>query len=34
LKSIVPCSRIGVVPNHLHLKVVLDEKKYSKRKFF
>ena len=34
LKSIVPCSRIGVVPNHLHLKVVLDGKKHGKRKIF
>jgi serine/threonine protein kinase len=34
LKSIVPCSNIGVDPNHVHLKVVLDDKKQSKRKFF
>ena len=33
LKSIIPCSRIGVVPSHLHLKV-LDGKKHSKRKLF
>lgn len=34
IKSIVPCSNIGVVPNHMHLKVVLDDKKHGKRKFF
>jgi len=34
LKSIVPCSKNGIVPNHMHLKVVLDEKKHNKRKFF
>lgn len=34
LKSIVPCSNIGIIPDHTHLKVALDEKKHSKRKFF
>ena len=33
LKSIVPCSRQGIIPDHTHLKVVLD-KKHSKRRFF
>lgn len=33
LKSIVPCSRPGVVPGHLHIKVAVDEKQ-GKRKFF
>jgi serine/threonine protein kinase len=34
LKSIVSCSQSGVVPSHMHLKVVLDDKKNGKRKFF
>lgn len=34
LKSIEPCSREGVVPGHLHIKVAVDEKKQTKRKFF
>ncbi|KAF9456780.1 kinase-like domain-containing protein [Collybia nuda] len=34
LKSIAPCSREGVVPGHLHIKVAVDEKKQTKRKFF
>ncbi|KAF8636566.1 hypothetical protein AX17_003377 [Amanita inopinata Kibby_2008] len=33
LKSIVPCSLSRVVPNHTHIKVMVDEKP-SKRKFF
>jgi len=34
LKSIISCSESGVVPSHMHLKVVLDDKKGGKRKFF
>ncbi|KAF8201677.1 other/HAL protein kinase [Pholiota molesta] len=33
LKSIEPCSRPGVVPKHVHIKVTVDEKQ-GKRKFF
>lgn len=33
LKSIVPCSRPGVQPCHVHIKVAVDEKQ-GKRKFF
>jgi serine/threonine protein kinase len=33
LKSIVPCSRPGVPPQHVHIKVTVDEKQ-SKRRFF
>ncbi|KAF9567552.1 Pkinase-domain-containing protein [Agrocybe pediades] len=33
LKSIVPCSVPGVVPQHVHIKVAVDEKQ-TKRKFF
>ncbi|TFK76534.1 Pkinase-domain-containing protein [Pluteus cervinus] len=33
LRNIVPCSRSGVTPTHLHIKVAVDEKS-SKRRFF
>lgn len=33
LKSVVPCSTPGVVPQHVHIKVAVDEKQ-GKRKFF
>jgi hypothetical protein len=33
LKSIEPCSREGVVPKHVHIKVAVDEKQ-RKRRFF
>jgi len=33
LKSIVPCSRPGAQPCHMHIKVATDEKQ-GKRKFF
>ncbi|KAJ7109288.1 kinase-like domain-containing protein [Mycena epipterygia] len=33
LKSIEPCSRVGVVPKHVHIKVTVDEKQ-GKRRFF
>ncbi|KAK7014934.1 kinase domain-containing protein [Favolaschia claudopus] len=33
LKSIEPCSREGVVPKHVHIKVAIQEKQ-SKRRFF
>ncbi|KAJ7632533.1 other/HAL protein kinase [Roridomyces roridus] len=33
LKSIEPCSRAGVVPKHMHIKVAVDEKQ-GKRRFF
>lgn len=34
LRSIVPCSRPGVVPNHVHTKVAVEEKQNNKRRFF
>ncbi|KAG6878699.1 hypothetical protein C0993_011514 [Termitomyces sp. T159_Od127] len=34
LKNIVPCSRLGVQPEHVHIKVTDDDKKTSKRRFF
>src|ERR1700722_1626511 len=33
LKSITPCSTVGVSPQHMHIKVTVDEKP-SRRKFF
>ncbi|PPQ86850.1 hypothetical protein CVT25_012569 [Psilocybe cyanescens] len=33
LKGIEPCSMLGVVPKHVHIKVAVDEKQ-TKRKFF
>ncbi|KDR81519.1 hypothetical protein GALMADRAFT_221383 [Galerina marginata CBS 339.88] len=33
LRSVDPCSKVGVVPGHLHIKVAVDEKQ-GKRKFF
>jgi len=33
LRSIEPCSREGVVPKHMHIKVTVDEKQ-GKRRFF
>lgn len=33
LKSIVPCSHEGVTPNHMHIKVAIEEAK-GKRRFF
>jgi hypothetical protein len=33
LRSIEPCSKVGVVPGHMHIKVAVDEKQ-GKRKFF
>ncbi|KAI0950537.1 hypothetical protein AcV7_008973 [Taiwanofungus camphoratus] len=33
LRSVVPCSEPGVKPNHVHIKVSVDEKQ-SKRRFF
>ncbi|KAJ7709998.1 kinase-like domain-containing protein [Mycena rosella] len=33
LRSIEPCSRKGVVPKHMHIKVTVDEKQ-GKRRFF
>ena len=33
LKSIEPCSKLGIVPNHVHIKVAVEEKP-GKRKFF
>jgi len=33
LKSLEPCSRVGVEPKHLHIKVAVDEKQ-GKKKFF
>ncbi|PPQ72140.1 hypothetical protein CVT26_006896, partial [Gymnopilus dilepis] len=33
LRSVVPCSRPGVVPQHVHIKVAIDEKQ-GKRRFF
>lgn len=33
LKSIQPCSMVGVIPQHVHIKVAVDEKQ-TKRKFF
>jgi serine/threonine protein kinase len=33
LKSIQPCSTPGIVPNHVHIKVAVEEKQ-GKRKFF
>lgn len=33
IKSLGPCSREGVQPNHLHLKVAVDEKQGKKKLF-
>lgn len=33
LKSIVPCSAVGVQPKHVHIRVAVDEKQ-GKRRFF
>jgi len=33
LKSIESCSKPGIVPNHVHIKVAVEEKQ-GKRKFF
>ncbi|KZT11226.1 uncharacterized protein LAESUDRAFT_691832 [Laetiporus sulphureus 93-53] len=34
LKSIVPCSKPGVKPNHTHIKVAVDEKSNGRKKPF
>jgi hypothetical protein len=33
IKSLEPCSKEGVAPGHLHIKVAVDEKQ-GKKKFF